>query len=120
MPAYRISYSYNGPPMASDEYGDRYFTFSVYLHPDELSPAMRRTISAGHSRADVAAFFKLTTSRDAVQRVAIDEPNSTFCDGSYMDGSWTHTNSKCEDRITYKTVTAPSSYITVKIDPVSR
>ncbi len=36
MPAYQVSYSYSGPPMASDEYGSTHFSFSVYFHPDEL------------------------------------------------------------------------------------
>jgi hypothetical protein len=116
-PAYRISFSYNGSPMASDEYGSRRFTFSVYFRPDELDSTVRRSISAGHSGwADAAAYFNVTTSRDAVPLVVIDEANSTWCEGSYVDGAWTHTISKCEDKITYRTVKVPSSYITVKVE----
>ena len=46
-PAYKVTYSFTGPPLASDEYGNRYFTFRVYFRPEELAPTVRRAISAG-------------------------------------------------------------------------
>jgi hypothetical protein len=120
MPAYRITYSYDGPAMPSDEYGSTHFAFSVYLHPDQLDPAIREAISARRlNPADAAAHFKLTTYREPVTRVVIDKQNSTFCDGAYMDGSWSHADSKCEDKIAYKTVAEASTYVSVKIDPVA-
>ena len=119
MPAYQITYSYNGPAMPSDEYGSTHFAFSVYLHPEQLDPAIREAISARHlNPADAAGHFKLTTYREPVARVVIDKQNSTFCDGAFMDGLWSHTDTKCEDKIVYKTVAEQSSYISVKIDPV--
>jgi len=116
--AYQVTYSYRGQPLASDEYGNTYFTFSVYFRPDELSPAVRETLAKHRiSKADAAEYFSLSTYRAPVRQVAIDEAASTFCDGNFVDGSWTQTDSKCEDKVTYKTITAPSEYITVRVDP---
>lgn len=119
-PAYEVTYSYLGQPMAGDEYGTSHFTFSVYLRPDELSPAVQQALSENAmDKAAAARFFELNTSRDSVRQVRIDHSASKFCDGNFVDGSWMHTDSKCDDTISYKTITAPSSYITVKVDPVS-
>jgi hypothetical protein len=120
MPAYRVTYSFSGPPMASDEYGGTRFTFSVNMRPEDLSPAVRQAISERKlSRAAGAKFFELATARGLSQRVVIDEANSAFCDGRYTDGAWTHTKANCEEKVTYKTVAAPSDYIAVKVDPAS-
>jgi len=117
-PTYRVNYSFKGQPTASDEYGNAYFTFSVYFRPDELSPSLRRAISSGSiSRTAAAEAFELTTSRDSVQRTAVDQPNSTFCDGNYLDGNWTRKDPKCQDDVAYKAVVSSSSYITAKVDP---
>jgi hypothetical protein len=116
--AYQVTYSYRGQPLASDEYGDTYFTFSVYFRPEELSPAVRERL-AKHSisKADAAGYFDLSTYRAPVRQIAIDEAASTFCDGNFVDGFWTQTDSKCQDKVNYKTITAASEYITVKVDP---
>ena len=120
VPAYEVTYSFTGPPLASDEYSNTNFTFRVYFRPVELSLALRRTLSSAKvSRAAAAEFFRLSISRDSIQQVAIDEANSTFCDGSFVDGNWTHTNPRCEDRITYQSVVNASPYFTVKVDPAS-
>jgi hypothetical protein len=119
--AYQVSYSYKGPPMASDEYGNTHFTFSVYFSPDKISPELRGALdSGGIERTAAAEFFELTTSRDSVQITVTDQTNSTFCDGNYVDGNWTHTNPKCQDNVAYMVVASPSAYITVKVDPSSR
>jgi len=120
VPAYEVSYSFSGQPMASDEYGITHFTFSVYFRADELSPEVRRAISAGVAGGTNAAeFFQLTTSKDSVHQMVIDEAHSTFCDGNYVDGNWVPTNTKCDDDVRYEVVAGPSSYITVIVDPVS-
>jgi hypothetical protein len=120
VPAYQVTYSFSGPPLASDEYGNTRFTFSVYVRPDDLSPAVRQAISAHKiSRADTAGFFKLATSRGLVKQVSIDEQNSTLCAATYVDGLWARTNANCEDKVVYKTVAVPSGYITVRVDPAS-
>jgi len=118
VPAYRITYSFRGPPMAADEYAGTWFTFSVNMRLEELSPAVRQAISARKvSRTAAEKFFALTTSRGFVQRKAIDQTNSVFCDGRDTDGSWTQTATNCEEKVTYKTVAAPSDYIAVRVDP---
>src|SRR5579864_5726847 len=43
--AYEVTFSYSGEPLASDEYGNRFFKFSVYFRPEELSESVRQAIS---------------------------------------------------------------------------
>jgi hypothetical protein len=106
--------------MASDEYGNTYFTFTVYFRPDEISPELRRVLSLGKvNRAAAAEFFQVTNYKDSIQQVAIDEANSTICDGNYVDGNWVHTSPNCEDGIAYTRVAIPSPFITVKVELVS-
>jgi hypothetical protein len=121
VPAYQVTYSFSGPSMGSDEYGSTRFTFSVYVNPDDLSPAARQAISARKiSRTDTAGFFALTTVQGGLaQQVSVDEQNSTFCAGSYADGLWTRTDPNCEDKVVYKTVAVPSGYTSVKVEPAS-
>jgi hypothetical protein len=125
VPAYRVSYSYKGQPMASDEYGSSYslskYSFSVYFRPDELNPALLRALSSGRvGRTSAAEFFQLTTSRGSVPETVIDLAKSRFCAGHYyVDGYWIHTNPKCEDTVVYKVIARPSPYIAVKVNAVS-
>ena len=117
--AYEITYSFRGQPLASDEYGNTYFNFHVYFRPDELVPEVRSALSTRKlGRADTAGYFRVTTSREPVQRIVIDETQSNFCDTILRDGSWTYTDSDCQNRIHYKTITIASDYIRVRVDPV--
>jgi hypothetical protein len=119
-PAYEVTYSFKGQPLASDEYGDRYFTFQVYFRPEELPPGLRRALSIGKmKRSELTTYFNVATSRPAVRAAVIDEANSSFCDGNYMDGNWIQRDPNCKDKVSFKTVTKPSDYITVQVDPVS-
>ena len=117
VPAYRVTYSYRGQPLASDEYGNPYFTFNVYFRPDEISPRLRERVASGKiGRAELAEFFDIATSREPVQETVIDETRSTLCDGNYVDGNWIHTNPKCEDNIAYRRVAMPSPYLRVEVN----
>jgi len=117
--AYEVTYSYTGPPLASDEYANRNFTFSVYFRPNELSPDAQRAIAARKiSRADAAGYFAVSTYREQAGRVAIDDTKSRFCPGTYVDGVWTHNDPRCEDKVVYREVSEPSGYITVQVDAV--
>ena len=119
-PAFQVSYSYKGQPMASDEHGSIDFTFSVFLRPDELSQEVRDALSSGKIRRTTAAeLFRFKTGRDSVRQIVIDQANSALCDGNYVDGNWIHTNPQCEDQVSYTAVTSASAYITVKVDPAS-
>jgi hypothetical protein len=118
VPAYQVTYSYRSQPMASDEYGNTYFNFSVYFRPDEISPRLRELVADGKARrAELAEFFDIAISGEHVQEIAIDQSKSTLCDGNYVDGNWVHTNPKCEDNIAYRSVAMPSSYIRVEVNP---
>jgi len=116
--AYEATYSFIGQPLASDEYANQYFTFAVYFRPDEL-PADAQKALASHkmSREDAAGYFTVSTGRELVSRVAIDNSQSHFCEGNYVDGAWTRSNQRCQDKIAYGTLTEPSGYVTVKVDP---
>jgi hypothetical protein len=118
--AYEVTYSYLGQPMTSDESGSKYFTFSVYYRPDEFSPASRELLRTGKAaRSDIAAIFNLTTSREAERRPVIDRETSKFCEGSYLDGAWKHTDPQCKDDIKTKMVDALPEYVTVRVEPTS-
>ena len=47
----------------------------------------------------------------------VDEAESHFCAGNFLDGSWTTSDANCKDQGYYKALGAPSDYITVRIDP---
>ncbi len=66
------------------------------------------------------AFLTIATYKGSGQRVVIDEENSVFCTGNYVDGVWIHSDSKCEDKVAYKTVDMPSKYIAVKVGILTR
>ena len=119
-PAYEVTYSFMGEPLASDEYGGRYFRLQVYFRPEELPPALRRAIAAGKvKRAELASYFDVTTSRLPVREAVIDQANSRFCDGNYMDGNWINSDPHCRDQVSLRTVMVPSEYITVRVEPIS-
>jgi hypothetical protein len=119
--AYQVTYSYEGPPLASDEYGDRHFTFSVYFRPEELGSAEQEVLSRRKGGpAEAAELFTLMTSRGSETRRVIDEDNSTFCQGTYVDGAWAQTNPTCKANVKFKTITAPSDYVTVRVDAAPR
>jgi hypothetical protein len=80
--AYEIIYSYDGPPMTSDEFGGKHFTFRAYFRPEDFSAGTRKMFSEKAVRSELAAVFTLTTSRDPERRRVIDEANSRFCEGS--------------------------------------
>jgi hypothetical protein len=116
--AYRVTYSYRGRPLGSDEYDNRYFTFQVYFRPGELPSALQKVLSTGKSdRGQLAPYFKLSTSRRPVQATVIDREHSYFCTGYYLDGAWVHDQPKCNDRVVYKTVLRASDYIAVQVEP---
>jgi hypothetical protein len=118
--AYQVTYSYRGRPMVSDEYGNTYFTFSVYFRQDEISPRLREILALGKiGRAALEESLAVTTSRAPTQQIVIDSASSTLCDGNYLDGNWTRTNPTCEDKIVYQRVASASPYITVRVDPAS-
>jgi hypothetical protein len=114
VPAVKVTYSYRAP---SDESGSAWSTFDVYFREDEIGPRVRRALSKGKiSRSAAAELFEISTLRGSTQQLALDETNSILCEGYYVDGSWVHTNPRCEDSVTYRKVASPSPYFTVKVD----
>jgi hypothetical protein len=75
-PAYEVMYSFKGQPLASDEYGNRYFTFQVYFRPEELPATLRRALSTGKmKRAELATYFNVEKSRTPVRAAVIASTN---------------------------------------------
>jgi hypothetical protein len=107
-PAYEITYSYDDPAIASDEFGGRHFTFVAYFRPEDFSAATRKILEKKASRSDLAAVFHLTSSREPERRVVIDESNSRFCGGNYVDGAWQRKDPQCNEIVKDKTVTVAS------------
>ena len=117
--AYKITYTYRGQPLASDEYGFGRSLFQVYFQPDELVSTLRSALANRKlSREEKATYFKVSTFREHVQQLVIDEGNSAFCDTVLRDGVWIPAGPNCQDRIKYKVVTTPSDYVAVRIDPI--
>jgi len=114
--AYRVTFSFEGRPLESDEYGNGRFTFSLYFRPDEFSPAEQQALRKA-SRTNLAEFFEVATSRNLETREVVDYNNSRFCEGWYQDGVWVRTNSGCEDTIKFKTVSTSSDYVKVTVNP---
>jgi hypothetical protein len=110
--AWEVTYSFDGPALSSDEYGNRHFTVQVYFRVDELPADAQQALSARkQSRTEKAAYFATQTYRKPVKTVVIDEAKSSFCEGAYHDGAWKQTNPKCRDNVSYKTVNSDSGYI---------
>ena len=118
--AYEITYSYYGQELASDEFGIGYLVFQVYFRPDELGSALRTALyNTKLSRAEKASYFKVTTSREYVKQVVIDEGKSALCGTVLLDGVWVSAEPNCRERIKYRVITAPADYIAVRVDPVA-
>jgi hypothetical protein len=118
--AIQVVYSFQDQPMASDEYGGTYNTFSVYFRLEEVSSELRHALSSGKvARTAASENLRVTTSRDSVSGSTIDKANSTFCPGNYVDGNWIHMNPICQERLAYRVVPGYSPYITVRIDVAS-
>jgi hypothetical protein len=117
VPAYEVTYSFTGQPLAADEYNNRYFTFWVYFRPEELDPAVRSKLFAGKmKRAELASYFRVTTSRQPFRGSTVDMAKSDFCQANHP---WLHHDPKCQDKIIYKTVTSLPADITVQVNAVS-
>ena len=113
--AVEASYSFIGPQMGSGE-GDNSPSrqgFSVYLRPEELpvSGPVEKL-----NREQAGSLFLISTSRPMVQQKVIDNQNSHFCEGSYVDGSWVQTDRTCKDQVRYEMRNVPASYLAVQVD----
>jgi hypothetical protein len=118
--AYQVTYSYIGPPLASDEFAGRNFTFDVYFRVDELPAPVKEALTRRtQNRANLAENFTVSTLREPVQQVVIDEVRSHFCAGNYLDGTWTHSDAGCMDEIFTKALIRPDDYLTVTVEPIS-
>jgi hypothetical protein len=77
--AYRATYSYEGPPLTSDEYGATGFTFSIYFRPEEFVASMRLLLASRKvRRSEAAAIFSVTTSRETPPQSWLGKPNSLY------------------------------------------
>jgi len=116
--AVEITYSFGAPPLASDEFANRSFRFSVYFRPEELPANLQEVLSRTKlTRAEAAPFFTVNIHRNSVNGMQIDRVRSRFCRESFVDGAWTPTDPSCKDKISWARVSMPSDEITVIIEP---
>ena len=111
--AVEAKYSYAGLDLASGESAPGREMFSVYFRPEEVSldgPADKL------KRDQAASMFLVSTYRPLVQQQVVDKPNSKYCDGNYVDGSWVRADPKCQDQVKFTTKNVPSPYLTVQVD----
>jgi hypothetical protein len=113
--AVEADYSFIGPQLATAEgnTSPSRQTFSVYFHPEELpmSGPMEKL-----NREQAESLFQISTSRPMVQERVIDKQNSHFCEGNYVDGSWTQKDPNCKEQVQYTIQTVPSTYWAVAVD----
>lgn len=111
--AIEARYSYNGPVLSTGEAVPGRDEFSVYFRPEELAAAgpVEKL-----NREQAGSLFEVSTSRSMVDEKAIDKAQSRFCEGNYVDGSWTKKDRNCQDQVQYKTVTVPSPNLLVQVD----
>jgi hypothetical protein len=113
--AVEASYSFIGPQINSGEYdtGPSRQTFSVYFRPDELgvSGPVEKL-----NKEQASSLFDVSTARPMVQQKVIDNQNSHFCEGNYVDGSWVQTDRQCKDQVQYTMRTVPSTSWAVEVN----
>jgi len=113
--AIEANYSFIGPEISSGEgnFGPSRQTFSVYFRPEELpvSGSVQKL-----NKEQAGSLFDVSTSRPMVQQKVIDQQNSHFCAGNYVDGSWVQTDPKCKEQVQYTTRAVPSSYLAVEVN----
>ena len=113
--AVEARYSFVGPQTSSGEgeAGASRQTFSVYFRPEELpvnGPVDKL------KREQAGSLFQINASRPMVQQKVIDNQNSHFCKGNYVDGNWAQADPKCQEQVKYTTATVPSTYWAVEVN----
>jgi hypothetical protein len=118
--AYRVTYSYTGEPLASDDRSGRRFTLEVYFRPSDLPQPLLTLLAADRSpgRALASPYFEVAASRPLVHSFVSDDARSRHCAGYYIDGSWVQFDDDCEETLRTKPAELPSDFITVKVTPV--
>jgi hypothetical protein len=111
--AIEASYSYNGLALSSGEAAPGRETFSVYFRPEDVvvdGPVEKL------KRDQAAAMFQVNTYRPMVEQKVVDNQHSHYCEGNYVDGTWIHTDPKCQDQLQFVTQSVPSPSMTVQVD----
>jgi len=110
--AYQVTYSYTGRPMASDEYGNPYFTFSVYFRPNELGPVARSGKAGAES-------FHISASRETIRATVLDQAQSTVCGNTNLHGHSARAHRDCHEHLVYTPAVLPSPYVKITVTPVT-
>jgi hypothetical protein len=113
--AVEADYSFIGPQASSGEgeIGPTRQTFSVYFRPEELAvsgPVEKL------NREQAGSLFDISTARPVVQEKVIDQQNSHFCEGNYVDGNWVQKDPKCQQQVQYTNRNVPSEYWAVEVN----
>jgi hypothetical protein len=119
--AYEVTYSFIAAPLPTDKTHDPNFAFQVYFRPEELPPQLRKAVTEHKvKREELGSYFRISTSRPSVQSTVVNNAKSSFCKGTYVDGSWVLEDPNCQDKVVLKKVIVPSQYIAVKVELISR
>jgi hypothetical protein len=112
--AIEADYSYIGPQIATGEgeIGPTRHTFAVYFRPEEL-PLNGSVEKLNREQAE--SLFQFSTSRPMVQHRVIDNQNSRFCEGNYVDGHWVQKDSTCQEHVQYMNQAVASQYWAVEV-----
>jgi len=113
--AVEASFSYIGAQVATSDTptGPIRQSFAVYFHPEEVQA---KVLDSKLKREQAQSLFQVSTSRPVVQERVIDKQSSHFCEGTYVDGTWTPADPKCKDQVQYTTRAVPASYWAVAVD----
>jgi hypothetical protein len=114
--AIAVDYSYVGPQSSTGEgeIGPTRSSFTVYFRPEELGMS---AAPSKMNREQANSLFEVSTSRPVVQEKVIDQQNSHFCEGNYVDGNWVQKDAGCQQQVQYKTQAMPSQYWAVQVSP---
>jgi hypothetical protein len=111
--AVEATYSYSGALISAGESVPGRDSFFVYFRPEEIG--VNGSVDK-LNREQAGSLFQVSTSRPLVEQKVIDKQNSHFCEGSYVDGSWTRKDPKCQDQVQYINQTVASPYLMVQIE----
>jgi hypothetical protein len=117
VPAWEVTYSYTATAAAWDENGQARSEFAVLYRPEELAPQIQKALAERRrNRSEIAEYFALKTYRETLPKVVVNEAQSSFCDGNFVEGALVNNNSNCVANIALKTVASPSDWVTISVE----
>lgn len=118
LPAYELTYSFEGPRSPSTRHWQTHPSFRVYFRAEELTSELRNAVDSDKiDHADAAAHFTVNVSHPSTVKNVVDPAGSTFCDTILIEGRWVQSDTSCVPKILHKTISSPSSHLKITIVP---